>query len=175
MNFSANTVYSLDRLVRFSTFISLSKRWVWVFLGVASGFVALTFVLYFALFGFDATVLWSFLGIIFIDALYAFLCFGLPRITYKKSPALDAKIHYEFFNDCYAVTSVLANGNEKSELNYQTVKKVMRYKNDVYLFIGPNQAYIIDTDGFELGSADALVSFIEAKIEARKFLEKREK
>ena len=173
MRFSADTVYTLDRLVRFSKYVSLKKRWVWIAMATATVIVTLTFILQLALIGFDATITWAFGGILFIDALYAFMCFGLPYFSYKKSPALNAKIRYEFSDDTYKITAVLKTGREQSELNYTTLKKVMVGGDDIYLFIGPNQAHVIDKSGFDLGTADSFVNFLEAKIEAIEFLSKR--
>ena len=173
MRFSANTVYDLDRLVRFSRYVSLKKRWVWIIMAAASALVALTFILQLALIGHDVTVTVAFVGIIFIDALYAFMCFVLPTITYKKSPALNAKIRYEFSEDTYTITAELSTGSEQSVLKYTTLKKVLFTDSDIYLFIGPNQAHIVDKSGFELGEADAFLQFIESKIEAQNFLSAR--
>ena len=173
MKFSANTTYNLDRLVRFSRYVSIKKRWVWITTGIATAIVSLTFILQLALIGFDATITWAFCGVLFIDTLYAFMCFVLPKITYKKSPALDAVIRYEFYDDTYTITAELKVGKETSELSYSTIKKVMKSNDDIYLFIGPNQAHIVDKSGFELGTADNFEQFIETKIEAKKFLKKR--
>lgn len=173
MRFSANTVYDLDRLVRFSRFVSLKKRWVWITMAAATALVALTFVLQLILVELDSTITVAFVGVLFIDALYAFMCFVLPKITYKKSPALGAKIRYEFSDETYKITAELSAGSEQSELSYTTVKKIMTSGSDIYLFIGPNQAHIVDKSGFDLGDADAFLQFIESKIEARKFLNAR--
>lgn len=173
MKFSATTVYSLDRLVRFSRYVSLKKRWTWITIGIATAIVTLTFILQFALIGFDATITWAFCGVLFIDALYAFMCFVLPRMTYKKSPALDAVIRYEFYEDTYKITAELKLGSEQSELRYSTIKKIMKSNDDIYLFVGPNQAHIVDKSGFDFNSADDFIDFIEATVEASKLLKSK--
>jgi hypothetical protein len=173
MIFSAKTVYTLERLARFSSFTSLKKKWVWIFIGICTAIVGLTFALQFLLIGFDKTITYAFVGVILIDALYFFLCFVFPKIALKKSPALNAEISYEFTADGYRIEAVLKNGKETSELNYDAIKKVLHSKDDIYLYIASNQAYIIDRGGFTVGSDSEFINFIETKIEAKEFLKKR--
>ena len=173
MKFSATTEYSLERLVRFSRFTSIKKKWVWIFIAVCTAIVGLTFTLQFTLLGFDATLTWAFVGILLIDALYVFLCFVFPKIALKKSPALGAGVRYEFYDDGYKIDTELRTGKESSELSYETITKVLSSKKDIYLYISANQAYVVDKNAFTLGTAEDFLNFIELKIEARKFLKSR--
>ena len=173
MKFLASTVYSYERLLRFSSYTSLKKKWVWITMAAATFIVALCFSLQFFLIGYDKTLTWSFFGIILIDSLYLFLCFILPRITLKKSPGLNAKIIFEFYDDYYRIDAELPNGTEQSELKYAVIRKIESTKEDLYLYVAENQAYIVDKSAFTLGEAEDFVSFVQSKIETTKFLSKR--
>ena len=173
MKFSASTVYSYKRLLNFSDYTCLKKKWIWIVMAAASIIVSICFSLQFTLLGYDSTLTFSFCAVILIDLLYSFMCFGLPRITLKKSPALNAQIRFEFYESFYKIEASLSNGNEQSQLNYSALKKVDKTKNSIYLYVSQNQAYIVDKDGFTLGSAEEFMSFISSKIESQNYLNKR--
>ena len=175
MKFSANTAYTFDRLIRFSNYTCTRKKFMWITIAIATAIVTLTFVLQFLLLGYDIVFTWSFFGMIFFDAICLLMCFVFPRITLKKSPALDAQIHYEFYDDVFKISAELIGGKESSELSYNVIKKIEYTKNDIYLFIDQNQAYIVEKSGFSCGAADDFINFVESKIEAIKFLKKRKK
>ena len=173
MKFSASTVYSYKRLLGFSDYTCLKKKWIWIIMAAATVIVSICFSLQFTLLGYDSTLTFSFCAVILIDLLYSFMCFGLPRITLKKSPALNAQIRFEFYESFYKIEASLSNGNEQSQLNYSALKKVDKTKNSIYLYVSQNQAYIVDKDGFTLGSAEEFMSFISSKIESQNYLNKR--
>lgn len=173
MRYSADTTYSYDCLLRFSDYTVLKKKWAWILMAVATVIVTVGFILQFTALGYDFTLTWAFCGVLIIDVLYAFLCFGLPRITMKKSPSFNAEIHFEFYNDTYKIDATMPSGKEQSELNYTAIKKVEETKKCIYLYVAQNQAYIVDKARFTLGSPDEFLDFISTKIEAQNFLNKR--
>lgn len=173
MRFSASTVYSYKRLLEFSDYTCLKKKWIWIIMAIATVIVTICFSLQFSLIGYDSTLTISFCAIVIIDVLYTFMCFGLPRITLKKSPALDAEIRFEFHENFYKIEATMPSGNELSQLNYTALKKIEETKNNIYLYVSQNQAYIVDKGGFTFGTAEEFVDFISTKIEAQNFLNKR--
>ena len=173
MRFSANTTYSYECLLRFSNYTFWKKKWVWITMIAATAIVTLSFLLQFTSIGYDFTLTWSFVGVLILDVLFAFMSFGMPRITLKKSPALNAEITFEFYDNSYKVTAAMPNGKELSELNYTAIKKVEQTDKNIYLFVAQNQAYIVDKSRFSLGTADSFVDFISSKVESQNFLDKR--
>lgn len=173
MRFSADTAYSYERLLRFSDYTCIKKKWMWILMAAATVIVSLSFSLQFFSIGYDPTITWAFCGVVFIDAAYAFMCFVLPRITLKKSPALNANIHFEFYDELYRIEAVLPSGKEQSELSYTAIQKLKYTDSDLYLFISQNQAYIVDRAGFTLGSSDEFIDFLQSKIDTQRFLDKR--
>ncbi len=163
MKFSTITNYDKERLLRFNNFIILKKRLFWAIMIVCTVLVSSIFAYYLALNIFDSTITLCFVLVVFIDLTYIFCYLILPRFTIKKSPGLNAIIHFEFQENTFKISGISKNGTDCSELNYSAIQKVMESKHDIYLFISIRQAYIIDKSGFELGSPDVFLEFLKSK------------
>ena len=161
MRFSATTVYSRDKLADFNKFVALEKRWFWIFLSVCTLITLSSFILLLALGSFDKTVLFSLLLIAFIDVFYVLVTFVLPKLTVKKSPALDAEIKFEFHNDFFNVNAATKTGHESAEHRYAIIKKARESKDVIYLYIAKQQAYIIDKSTLQPDSIDDFKFFLK--------------
>ena len=97
--FTVDTVYDMERLLRFNTSHFLGKKWFISIMSAATVLVILSFLLNIALIGFDMQLFTCVCAICLLDALYLFLVLVMPRFTYKKSPAYMSNSHFEFFDD----------------------------------------------------------------------------
>lgn len=163
MKFSNRTVYDKDRLIRFSNYITLRKKFFWAFMIVCTVLVSISFALTLALGICDYNIIFYFALIIFLDITQVFCYFILPRLTVNKAFGLNTNILFEFQEDTFTISAVNKNATEHSELNYSSLKKVMESKRDIYLFISAKQGYILDKSGFELGCPDEFLNFLKEK------------
>ena len=161
MRFSANTVYSRERLAYFNKFVALEKRWFWIFLSVATLLCSASFFLLLLWDSFNKTALFGFVLIVFIDVFYFIVTLVIPKIAVKKSPALDAQINFEFHNDCFSVCAQTKAGREAAEHRYSVIIKAREYKGDFYLFIAKQQAYIIDKASLQPDSIEDFKFFLK--------------
>ena len=163
MNFSVQTVYDKERLLRFNNFVVLRKRVFWFFIIACTVLVTVCLAIVLALDPHDSNI-WACAALIyFIDATYAFCYFVLPRFTINKALELNANIIFEFQEDTFKISATTKNGTESSELNYSAIVKIMESKQDIYLFISKRQGYILDKSGFALGCPLEFVKFLKDK------------
>lgn len=164
MEIRNTTVYTKNRLLGFNSFTVLRNVAMWIFFSVATALVTACYILQFFLFERSAAISFSFYFIIFFDAVYAFACFLLPIITIKKSKSNNITVNYIFGESTFFMSAQTVNGTEKAELPYANIIKALESKNDIYLYIGKNQAYIVDKSGFTEGTLDGFKGLIRAKV-----------
>lgn len=163
MHFSNKTLYDKKRLIRFSDFVMLQKRFFWAFMIVATLLVSICVAFSLAIKSNDSTIFICFGLIVFIDITYVFFSFVFPRIAVKKSPSLDAEVSYEFDDDCFKIDSISKNSKENAELKYSSLVKVMESQHDIYLFISARQAYVLDKSAFTVGTPAEFIIFLQSK------------
>lgn len=163
MNFSNQTIYDKERLIRFNNFVALRKRIFWSFMIVCTVLTSISFVLTLALKSYDLTIFICFAIIVVIDTTFVFCYFILPRITINKAITLNADIFFEFKEDTFKISATTKNGAESSKLNYSAIIKVMESNQDIYLYISTRQAYIVDKSGFNSGCPSEFVNFLKGK------------
>ena len=163
MNFSVQTIYDKERLVRFNSFIALRKRFFWSVLILGTVLITACLAIFIVLDPHNSSI-WFCAGFVYIiDVTYAFCYFVLPRFIVNKSPILNANILFEFHEDFFKISATLKNGTESSELNYSAVVKLMESKQDIYLFISQRQCYILDKSSFTVGCSEDFLKFLQEK------------
>ena len=163
MRFSNHTIYDKKRLIRFSDFVALRKRFFWIFIVVCNALILVAFAFNIAFKSYDSVIPSCFTLTIVIDLICVFCSFIFPRITVKRSPALNADILFEFQEDSFKVSAKTKNSTDFSELNYPALVKVMESEQDIYLYLSARQAYVLDKSGFNSGSPDEFVEFLKDK------------
>ncbi len=167
--YAAETTYTIERLIRYNNYHSLSKKWIWIILFVCTGFVALTLLMDIALWGF-ASELWLHTGLILaIDAVYLIFTFVVPRFVYKRAPSLNAVVRSEFYSDTFVTYAMTDKINERTESAYSAIVKVREGKRDIYLFISANQAHIISKDGISPADLDGFLAHLRARVGEKAF------
>ena len=163
MKLSVTTVYDKERVLRFNNFVVSKKKVFWSTMIACNILVVFSVALVLVLEPQDLTILAYAALIGFIDVVAAFCFFVLPRLTLKKSLALNANVVFDFEEDVFKVLATMKNGTDSSELNYSAIVKVMESKQDIYIFVSNNQSYILDKSGFTVGRAEDLLTFLKAK------------
>lgn len=67
---------------------------------------------------------------------------------------------YAFYDEMFRVAGI----QSPAVYPYFQITEVRRNKNYAYLYYGPDNAYIVDMEGFESGDRDSFYSFIQSKI-----------
>ena len=161
MRFTATTVYSREKLANFNKFVALEKKWFWVFLSACTIITLTSFILLLYFKTVDKTVLFGLSLIALIDVFYIVITFVIPKFAAKKSPALDAEINFEFYNDCFSVKALTKTGHETAEHRYSIIKKARGYKDSIYLYIAKQQAYIVDKSTLKPDSIEDFMLFLK--------------
>ncbi|MBR7116543.1 MAG: YcxB family protein [Clostridia bacterium] len=162
MKLSAATIYDKERLLRFSIYSSLKRRALWVMLILCTILVTAIYF-YFGCPSFFDTIGLCFFLVLVIDGVILFTHFVLPSITIKQSPSLNARLTYDFGVNSIKLVVESQNASGQNEIFYTAIKQVMESKEDIYLFLSNQQAYVVDKSGFTEGSADELVAFLKEK------------
>jgi len=165
--FAVDTLHDTARYVRFNMNHLKRRKWFWITMLILTAFVTLTCVFYFAMFGFDTDMLVCLALIWAIDLIYVTFVLVLPRVVYKKSPAYMAVSHIEFFDDGFTEDTRTATTVEHVEHTYEVLKLLCEGKEDIYLYIEPNRAYLIDKSGFTLGNAESLKRFLYTRVDPK--------
>ena len=163
MYFSNKTIYDRKRLIRFSDFCVLKKKFLWVAMIICSAVVLITELPSLITDPHDTFSKIYLIVVLALFILLLFLLFIAPRIGIKKSPAYEAQHSYEFEDEVFKIDSTLKNGKDSLELKYSSLVKVMESRDDVYLFISNRQAYVLDKSGFTAGNPEDFVIFIQSK------------
>ena len=163
-----HTVYTKERLLGFNDFIAKSKRFFLLMMLIASIIVCGSAVLVFLMDGFDGTMLFYMLLVLLMDALYLFLSFGLSRVMLKKNKSLDTVIEYSFDIDSFSFKAENQYANEDVTVKYAAIVKALKNKSDLYLFITPQQAYIVDLSTLSREEYTTLKDVIAARVPAKK-------
>ena len=163
MNFSVQTVYDRERLLRYQNFVALRKSVFWFVMIACTVLVTICLAINYALDLHSSTVRNEVLLIYFIDLIYVFAYFVLPRFTINKNHSLNANLIFEFQESTFKVLVTTKNATDSSELNYSIISKVMESKQDVYLFISRRQSYVLDKSGFTIGNYEDFLKFLKEK------------
>ena len=168
MKLTARTVNNKERLIRFSNYAGLHKLGLWLALLAATVFVTIPFVLQFTGQGIDARVIIGFCLVTGLDFFYVSSYFIIPRATLKKSPLLGVTIVFTFLDSIFAMDALTKKGSDRSTFRYSDLVKIAESKEDLYLYITKNQAFIVDKSNFTEEELSELKAYIKSKIPSTK-------
>ena len=164
MDIKNMTVYTKERLIRFSDYFARTKLPMWIIYAVLTLFIiagdvfllsqgALT----------DHMILLSAIALM-IDLMMVFLFVVMPRLTVNKTNTINACLNYSFGEEEVALESEGKLFRDSSSFKYQAIVKVGKYKDDVYLFISKRQAYIVDLSSMSEDDVLALKARLTLKV-----------
>ena len=162
MSISNRTVYDKKRLIRLNDF-AVFKRFLWLPILILS-ILVLAMVAFLLIRDPRNPKHFLYLGfIIFLDLLYVFFYFILPRLTVNKSILLNTELLFEFQEDAFKVTANAKNMAGETRTEYSAILKVLEFEQDIYLFISSSACHVIDKSGFIEGNADELIELLKSK------------
>ncbi|MBQ8880273.1 MAG: YcxB family protein [Clostridia bacterium] len=169
MSIRTESVYTKERLIRFNNYVMLSKKVLLSLMAIGTLLVYGCVIFMMVNGGLAETVTYSAIFLTLLDVFYIFVSFILPRFTLKKSKTLNAKITC-IFNESGFDLSVTSNTfNESSTIRYPTLTQIVKNKNDIYLFIASNQAFITSVDGLREDEIEELRSLLSNSINKKDF------
>ncbi len=138
------TVYTKERLMKFTTAVMLSRTLLWVTLAICN-------ILVFSCFGWlaamgDVSDITKF-GVKLIsvmDVTVLFMAFGLPKFTVPKSKNLNLAVTSVFSQDEIRLEGKNEFIDSSTTIKYPLLMKVLKKDTELYLFISHRQAYIVD-------------------------------
>lgn len=168
MPIEATTVYTQERLLRFQNHLARLRKVTWILSAVVTLLLLILSILSIVLIG-NFTLLIYLFFMLFLDAFYVFCFVIYPRITIKKSNALNAKVHFAFEEETLHAEATTESSSESSTLKYTSLVKICKKENELYLFIAPQRAFIVDLSDFSEEQICTLKSVLQTKIKPKKF------
>ena len=169
MPINVTTVYTKERLLRLSNFVQQSRLWFWIITAVASLLVIAIY--FFAVFNdfVNFEITFWFCVVLFFDVFYMFLIFVLPRLMIKKAKNVGTVLEFSFNEENFLIHAVNEHVDESATVKYSMVTKVCNNRDDVYLFISPRQAYIVDLGNSSYEDQVALKRLLQDKVAPGRF------
>ena len=161
MRFSASTVYSAEKLLKFNKFTAFEKKWFWLFLFFCTAMCSASFAVLSLRGSFNLTAFVCLILVSFLDVFYVFVSFALPKISLKKSPTFGATVNFEFYTDSFTVHALTKVGKKSASHRYSSLLKARETENDIYLYIAKQQAYIVDKSSIAPSSIDDFKEFLK--------------
>lgn len=169
MPIQVSTVYTEERLLRLNRYIVGSKKILWVIMTVCTLVVLGCFGLSLWLDILSPQLTFCFGLIVVMDAVYLYCCLILPRFAVRKSKNLNTTVHFAFEGDHLCLEAANAYATESSTIQYAMLTKVVKGKEDLYLFLNRYQAYIVDLSQLSAEQIRELKQILETSIQPRKF------
>jgi hypothetical protein len=103
-----------------------------------------------------------------IDAIYVLMTVVLPRVMTKKAKNLNIEVTMTFEMDALSYTAASELVREQSSIKYVALKRVLRCGDDLYLFLDPRQALLVDLSEQDAAQLDAIRTALEAALGAKR-------
>lgn len=166
MPINVSTKYTKERLLRFNHAYALSRKFILIFMVADTLLMLLLNII--TSFG-DTFIKYALFLVIALDLLIVFMFFGLPCLLVGKNKAIDATVDYIFDDEEFTVSMATKDISQTSTAKYTTLFKVWKRGSDLYLFIAPRQAYIVDLSSISDGDIARLKGTINKYVDAKKF------
>ena len=95
---------------------------------------------------------------------YGYKIFNAPHVMEKTQRrvydrGVSSTAHYAFYDEAFRVSGI----QSASVFPYFQITDVRRHKQHLYLYYGPENAYMVDKNGFSKGSYEEFVKFLAEK------------
>lgn len=149
----------MARLLRFSDYAVFSSKSTLILFIMSVAFFIL-FTIMSVLFGVDLELLQYIIILIGVDILFLFLSLGIPRILYKKDPAVGSTVTFSFTDENVNIVTVGNGISENCSYGYDKFIKATHNITDVYMYFSKQKALIADVSYL----TDEQIEFIFNKI-----------
>ena len=169
MPIKVTTTYTEKLMARFQMHIALSKKALWTFMSVCSIFVLTMCTIVLIQNGFIMKTFIYMALVLGIDFSCVLVNFILPRVNVKKLQALGSVVEYSFDEDEIGVRVESKTGRKsEGKMPYNSLWRVVRSGQTLYLFIGKVQAYIVDISELDETQKRELKRLFTKKIDPKR-------
>ena len=176
MEITTSTVYTKERLLKFSRFhfFSNAKRIVFYsVLTVVLFFAALVAVIdgivtkNFTSYSYYFIILFIFT--VLLVAFNLFMALILPLFTVKKAKSLNATVEFIFKDDGFIMKSHSDFANGEEEYSYSAFERVANKNGELYLYLSRNSCYIADVSSLLAEEREQLKAVLSKNIKKVKW------
>ena len=169
MPIQTTTVYTRERLLRFSRYMAASKWYMWPILIVDLLAVGVMCVLDYLTYQ-TVSAGWAtlFVVILAMGILLAIMLWVVPPLTVKKANNLDAVVEMSFSEESVTYTAGGMHVTESGEFKYPMFLKYVKNHTELYLYISKQQCYIVDLAPLSPEQTEQLRTLLSQKIISKK-------
>lgn len=165
---TVKTVYTKERLLKFSSYVFRSQKFSnWV-MGIATVVTILGTLLVYCLDALDTTVILCFFTIIGLDLVQVLLSVVLPRLTVRKSKMLGTEIEYTFEETGFRYRSSGQFTKEEGTVQYAQLKRAEKQGKELYLMLNNISGNLVDLDTLSDYEEDELRKLLEMNLGSKK-------
>ena len=168
MPIEVKTVYTKEMLLRFNDFLALRKRALWIIMILGTAAILYMCIHAALIIGWNSELVTYTVLILAWDALFLFLNFGLPRITVKRAPNLNAEVNYVFSREHIEVNAQSTYSTDQSIIRYGLVNKAFKTGGYLYLLLTWNRGFLVDLSSLSNAQTAELRLLLESKLPAKK-------
>ncbi len=165
MQIDVTTVYTKKRLLRFNYYVAAQKKLLWIAVIITTVFAIAELVAG----NLSSDTRFIMYMLLFFDFFEIFLYLVLPIISVNKSKNKNVTIHYSFTENEIRTHFDTGAVNEAAVRKYDTLVKLVKNKNDLYLFIDKNHAFLVDVSALDAEQLENLKVILASKLSSKKF------
>ena len=144
MPIQVTTVYTKEKLRAFIKYAASTKKVFWCIMIICSLLMIALLVLSALLDILSTTLILCAVYLGFIDLVYIFALYLLPRMTLKKSKQLNMVVEYAFSEDSFEMHAHSDYIDDTSTVKYTVLHKAAKKGAALYLYPTRAQAFIVD-------------------------------
>ncbi len=174
MSITNTTYYTFDVLMAFHRHHRKRLQWLHIACNIVFGIYLAVFALLCVLSFLpeaETTVGVEEIIITLISTAFLLLDILRPRIiarSIKKSPNLNTRVDYAFYDEVFTEVTQGTQISESSTVHYAAIHRVTESETAIYLYINPMAAHIIDKRGFTSGDVTILKQLLRDRVDPKK-------
>ncbi|MBO5338156.1 MAG: YcxB family protein [Clostridia bacterium] len=171
MEIKNTTIYTKEKMIGFARYHAKQRSMTTLIILLAGSvicFIGGGLILGFG--GGSPTLIFLLVLLLILDILLPLLNFVfVPNSTVKKSKIIGATVEYVFKKDEFTMHSKNEHMDQESTIQYTMLLRVEEYKNHLYLYIQPNQAFLVDISSFERNECILLRGLLNKNVKKLKW------
>lgn len=82
----------------------------------------------------------------------------------QNKKAIDTNIEYTFTDEKIIINGSVGQTKENIEMPYSNIQKVIDTKKYIFLFVNPQNAFLVDKNSFEKGDSTKVLALLKLKV-----------
>lgn len=171
MEIKASSKYDWETIKKFNNFNSYVRFKALKIVMLISNLVLAAMVVFLCVMNaFTTDLIGNCVLVLFVDIFFIFINHVYPKIQYNKSKLLHGMVNeFTFGDDAMLLEQNGENANNTETMKYSAIWKVYEAKDNIYIYINPNQSYIVDKSTVTGGTVADLRAFLMEKVGAKKY------